>query len=468
MIEIKNSLKKIFKPNRYSRSKIAIGSFFIIGILGFSSFIALSTTDSLVKWAPEQTEFYFHLRANKTDLVQQKLEDYQPFENLDYKLVQLLPQNFKEFALFSAPEYGTGLLILSLQAPAQKENLIIKKLDQAIFLLSAQEMSDLQENKTGFIENAGLSAESAMAQGYIFLDQTVMPQISPTAAGPWISQAAKTPGAWSLEIKNESIIWKNQAKQGRAPDPDPTPDKIPQNTLFWTHGHNFMEAMEQGFNDLLPSPSLISVATQGFLDELDRANRPEQSFQALFEKPFNVFVLKSQDQASYVLTLEKEAEQNPIILNNFESFLLKIAQQNSPRHSTVVMPDKTTYTELTLNQDLAWQDLKINNYTIRWIKGEQDQMIIGYFINNSSITMSNDFGNLIDFLYSQDKKSWIDLAQAAKACELDKNNLSAFFSPNMDMDIEATSINKLFSRLIPWFISDKNDFCYVDKYVNNP
>ena len=127
-----------------------------------------------------------------------------------------------------------------------------------------------------------------------------------------------------------------------------------------------------------------------------------------------------------------------------------------------------TYTEVLLNQNLAWQDLKINNYTIRWLKGKQDKMIIGYFAHDSSIIISNEFNNLIDFIYSQDKKSWLDLAQASKSCQFNKNSLSAFFAPNIDPSIESAPINKLFWRLMPWFISNNADFCYVDKYVDNP
>ena len=463
MQKLKNSLKNFLVEKKYTQPKIVIGSFLIVAVLGFSSLVALSTTDHLVAWTPEQAEFYMHVKDLDAGLAWKKIKNFSPYQDLELELIDIIPRQAEEIALFSLPGEEINILFYSDQPALEREGLYLKKLEEKTFVITKKEDLNLSKSKVSLIEKHGFAKEPATAQGFLYIANTQASYISPSFINNWSGHASSEPNAWALTENQEALIWQNQSDDSHA-SANLNWDKIPQNTNFWMHGQNFMAAWQNAFQDFVPKNSVLALAAEKLLSDFDRINKPDQSFQSLFVKPYNIFILGTSENQSFVLALEYDSGGNPIALNNFEQFLLKTVQKQYPSSQNVAMPDQTRYSELILDENLAWQDLNIGENSIRWIKGEDDEMIIGYFLEQNQLILSNNFANLVDFIYSQDKESWLDLAKISNKCRIPINEIYAYLAKNP----ESTPLSKILNRFTPWLISMNSDFCYVDKYVDKP
>jgi len=457
-MQMKNSLKTFlgYLKNHYPRQKFAIGSFLIVILLGFLSVRALATSDNLIAWAPQDTSFYLHLKIQKADPVWQKIKLIKPFPEIDYALNDIVPPKSSELAIFKQNDQ-LGILVLSGKTPSEFEEIKINKLEKEIYFISAPEMT--KPKKSDIINIAvthGLGQEPLTAAGYLYIDGATNPGHIPEIIQPWKATIQTKPQAWSLEINDEIIIWKNQ-KQSSGASIELRSLAIPQNTLVWTHGSNWQQALQSSLLQIPQNPSQLSVAATHYEQSLDKINNPETSFQPLFTNPFDLFIMGDQGNPTFTLKIKQNQENNPIWLHNFREYWLNQVKKGLPTYSLITLPDGSKAVEMTSNEMLSWQEQSITNSTIHWLKGPEDEFIIGYLNIGESLIISNNYGNLVDFLYSEDQKGWINLENLAKTCDFNLSHLESY----MQNSIISANLSQIINILGPYIISTNGDICHI-------
>lgn len=457
-MQLKNSLKTFlgYLKNHYPRQKFAIGSFLIVILLGFLSVRALATADHLIAWAPQDTSFYLHIKIQKADPVWQKIKTIKPFPEIDYSLNDLIPPKSSELAVFQQND-KIAILVLSGKQPSEFEQIKTTELENEIFLISGPETAKPQ--KSDIINIAvlhGLGQEPLTAAGYLYINGASTPGHVPKIIEPWQAAIETKPQAWSLEITDEIIVWKNQ-KQSSAQSIELRSPAIPQNTLVWTHGNNWQQAWQSSLLQLPQSPSQLSVAASHYEESFNDINNPKTSFQPLFTNPFDLFIIGDDENQTFTLKIKKNQDDNPIWINNFREYWLKQVKKGLPSYTLITLPDGSRAVEMTANEMLSWQEQNVTNSAIHWLKGPNDKFIIGYLNTADSLIISNNYGNLVDFVYGDDQKGWLNLENLAKTCDFQPNYLESYML-NLE---DSANLSQIINILGPYIINTQGDICHI-------
>lgn len=440
----------------YPRQKFAIGSFLIVILLGFLSIRALTTSDHLMAWAPQDTNFYFHLKISGSNSVWQKIKEIQLFENEEITLNDLLPDKAEELSIYQQDDRYI-LLIYSSKKPDQYENLETKILDNDIFLISYPETIAPKKNEIINLAAAhGLGQEPLTASGYLYINKKTTPLLTPSIIEPWQSMITNQPQAWSLQLENDMAIWKSQNPPTNG-SIELHNDTMPQNTVLWTHGNNWHKAWQSSFINFPENQNILQAATNKYSDTFNEINNPETSFHPLFTNSFDLYITKEQKSSYFSLKIRKNKDNNPIWLFNFREFWLKHAQKNLPLYVPIKLPDGSSALEINADENLSWQEQTVTNSTIHWLKGADNELIIGYLETDDFLIISNNYANLVDFLYSDDQDSWISLEKMAKKCGFSKNQLSIFMT-NIE---NYANLSQLINFLGPFLVDTDGNICYI-------
>jgi hypothetical protein len=457
-MQIKNSLKTLlgYLKSHYPRQKFAIGSFLIVALLGFLSVRALATSDHLMAWAPQDTNYYFHLKIQKADPVWQKIKNIKPFEDIEIELKDLVPQKAEELSIYNG-ENGFVLLIHSSKKPNSQENLETKKLDDNIYLVSLPETAIPEKNEIiNLAASHSLGQEPLTSVGYLYINEETNPGSVPPIINPWQDAIKSQPQAWSLHIEDEILTWKSQNAVSNG-SIDLRSENIPQNTVIWTHGNNWHKAWQASFLEIPANSDIIQTATDKYSNTLNELNNPETSFQPLFANPFDLFITNNQENTSFSLKIRKNQDNNPIWLHNFREYWLKQVQKGLPLYALITLPDGSRAVEMSTNELLSWEEQNITNSTINWLKGPDNEFIIGYLETNDSLIISNNYGNLVDFLYSEDQDSWLSLKKMADKCGFNINHLNIYMA-NIH---SSANLSEIINMLGPYLISTNQDICHI-------
>ena len=457
---IKNSLNYIHGSIKTAspRRKLVIGSFFIVTLIGFLSMKALTTSDKLINWAPPETDFYLHVKVEESEKLWQKISDLEPFVRQETILGAIIPPDTKEIAIIAVDE-NFGIVINSNNRPAEIEGTIIETLDKNLFLIKEPEFPTLKENQAYTIaEQKNFTDEPIDANGYLYISGDYSRQLLPTSIIN-NDDSINLSQAWSLHEKEEVILWKNANPKLFTPHKDLLSHRLPQNTLFWTHGTNWQAAIEKSFSNLPQTLDKLVSASKRLSLEIKTTNTPSNSFAPLFSYPFDLIITESEEnKTAYVLKIEKTSNNdNQIWLKNFENYWLNKVKKTLPAYTTIILPDGSRAVEITANEALSWEEQNIANNIIHWLKGANNEFLIGYYESQDSIYFSNNYSNLVDFLYSESQKGWIELDSEAKKCNFTLNELSSY-SANKE---NYTKISQIINTLGPYLINTGSDICHI-------
>jgi len=457
-INFKDSLRKIreYLFIKYPRQKFAIGSFLIIIFLGVVSVRALATSDCLIAWAPDNTTFYFHLKKEGADLIWQKIKHIKPFEDSELALSELVPPETKEVSIIMV-ENHSAILFSGNEATKIDEYLELKKLEADTYLISQPGFPALEKNSIITVtKQHGLGHESLSADGYLFIDYYEGSAYLPGQIKSWQAKLDSTASAWSIYVKDDAVHWESMTPKKTNGSVSLQNLFIPQNTSYWTHGDNWQKAWQDSLTSLPSDPKVIKIAGQSLREEMDNLGTPEGAFAPLFSGPYDIFINSSSDQKFWTLALGKTTNENPLWLNNFEKFWQKNVQATIPVYTTIILPDGTRAVEITAGEALEWQSQDINKKTIRWLKGLDGEFIIGYLKTENMLIMSNYYANLVDFLYTEDRRGWVDLAKISKKCKTSPDNLYSYHKN----DENFTKLSEIISIIGPFVTLTNNNICH--------
>jgi hypothetical protein len=453
---IKNSLKRIrdIVFGKYPREKFFIGSFLIVALVGVISIRALATSDHLIAWAPEQTDFYLHLKKNEAGIVWQKIKNIQLFPEIKTSLSQLLPVQTNEFSLFGNQD-SYAILLESNEQPLVDPPLEVREMEPDVYLISFPDFPALKKKTTATIaKQQGLAAEPINSQGYLFIDPQKIDYLSDMPAA-WQQSNQPLVSAWSLHIEDEIIIWKNIASSEKPTPLELANQFIPQNTNFWTHGDNWQKTWENSLN-LLPPFDTIQVAGQTLTNRITNSANPESSFLPLFSAPYDLIVNQNSKTPNWTLTLAKKPNSNPLWINNFEEFWLNSLKKSMPVYKTIILPDNSRAVELHANDRLSWYQQNINNKTIHWLQNSDQSFLIGYLELENKIILSNNYANLIDFLYLEKQNGWIDIAKISEKCHFNPNEIKSYY----DFKVKEPKISQIFKIIGPILVNSEQTICH--------
>lgn len=454
-MNIKNSLKTFlgYLKNHYPRQKFAIGSFLIVILIGFLSMRALTSADQLINWVPDNASFYLHLKTDQAQPVWQKIKHLEPFTEYPHTLEEIIPPETEEFSIFLSDE-TYGIILSGQKPPPGTDNLIVATLENGVFLISEKPLS-LKKNKViSIAAKKGFKPEPLNSAGYLFMNKPEIPQSSAVPAWPINIATAQ---AWSLQIKDNQIFWQNQAPSQTRQATELRSRYLPQNTVFWTHGNDWQSAADASLDSITDQNSPIFTASQKYHQNISQNSLPESSFQPLFSNPFDLFIINQSKIPTFALKLKKIPENNPIWLYNFEQYWLKQERQKLPQYTTILLPDGSRAVEMTSSEMLNWQDQNITGKNIRWLKGANDEFLIGYYSDQDSIIISNNYANLVDFIYNSDQTSWLDLEKYSQNCNFNQSDLALYYASAENL----SKISQIFNIIGPYLVDNNNNICHI-------
>lgn len=447
-----------YLKNKNPRHQFAVGSFLIIALIGILSIRALAPGDRLIDWVPPNSEIYLHLRLPAAEKILNKIGSLEPFGDNGISLSRVIPPNAEQIGIFQNSN-RVGVLIFSKNNPPAVENLLIKKIDENIFIISSVDFGEFTKNENqNLARRNNAPEEPLMNPGYIFLNQPSLPSYVPLADG-WsdYSEIATQPSAWSLDLKSDAIIWKNLTSPVITPTVGLKTSALPQNAIFWTHGDSWQKSWQESLSAIPSGKNSLTAAATALKREFENINQPDETFQPLLAAAFDLFIVQKEDY-SFILKLEKSTDENPLWRNNFEKYWMDYLSESAPERIARRLPDGSTAAEIVKNSSLTWKEQRMDDESLRWIENKDHDFLLGYFETPDSVILSNNYGNLIDFLYAKDMAGWTNLPALAERCNFNQNQLASLFSPREDI----ANFSEFFPLFGPWLVNASGDLCHFE------
>jgi len=441
-----------FRP----RHKLVIGSFLIVTLIGFLSMKALGDSDRLIYWAPPESDFYLHLKIERSETIWQQVSALEPFAANELTLGAIVPPDTKEIAVMITNE-KCGILLKTERAPAPIEEMAVTRLENDLYLIKEQNFPEVNKNESYAIAvEKTFKVEPIDAAGYLYVRGNYLSGLLPEFAAN--QTEIENAAAWSLYEKKGAVIWENSSPRLFAEHRDLLSNRLPQNTVYWTHGTNWQTAIEESLARL-PEAEDRLVAASGKLErEMENANTPSHSFKPLFSYPYDLIITRGENnETAYVLKIQKTANDYHIWLKNFEKYWLSKIKETLPLYTTVTLPDGSRAVEMTADEALSWEEQNIANNIVHWLKGRDNEFMIGYYDSADAIYFSNNYSNLVDFLYSDSQKGWIEIEKEAEKCGFSNNEIGSYRAHKNNF----TKISQIINIFGPYLINTNGDICHI-------